>query len=601
MEHKDIRTAQTTGATSSCFRIGCSVGAHNESPSIEDYEPQTYTKEAFEVFEVLWLQRKLCDVEIEIAGEGSIKAHRIVLAALSPYFRAMFTSDLKESQMEKIPIHGVGFHTMGKIIKFAYTGRIKVEESNVCQLLPAANMLQVQHVSHACCRFLEHQLEPSNCIGIADFALQHGMMGLYSLASCFIEQHFPSVSRLEEFLSLPYGRLVTLLRKDELYVRCESEVFDAVVRWALHDEENRRMHLEPVLQAVRCHFLAPHFLQEQLRSCAIVRSHQRCCDYLSKVVQDLTVHRKYSCCHERCPSVPCVLYVAGGYLQRSLGAAECYSAATESWTVLPDLPIGRSGLASAFLAGRFYVAGGRVLRPPRELGDDTSAVHCYDPAQNEWIECKPMGVPRHRLAMGVLDGRLYAVAGSHGKDCLRSAERKVCRRRGHNGKQVDRTSAPITRYVPTSPRERCQWISSLPLTTSGGMTIFGPLTQHVGTVCDVFFSGPQITLDVSDFRACSVLHLHVQPLKGMDHAFNSGFLSSKFPFRRGRCPETAVCYWRLQWVLQVEHRRVLQPRDGLLVNAYSYEDRKKRRWSRVAWQPHLCHWRLRWTRASEHR
>ncbi|XP_064477195.1 kelch-like ECH-associated protein 1 isoform X4 [Ornithodoros turicata] len=423
MEHKDIRTAQTTGATSSCFRIGCSVGAHNESPSIEDYEPQTYTKEAFEVFEVLWLQRKLCDVEIEIAGEGSIKAHRIVLAALSPYFRAMFTSDLKESQMEKIPIHGVGFHTMGKIIKFAYTGRIKVEESNVCQLLPAANMLQVQHVSHACCRFLEHQLEPSNCIGIADFALQHGMMGLYSLASCFIEQHFPSVSRLEEFLSLPYGRLVTLLRKDELYVRCESEVFDAVVRWALHDEENRRMHLEPVLQAVRCHFLAPHFLQEQLRSCAIVRSHQRCCDYLSKVVQDLTVHRKYSCCHERCPSVPCVLYVAGGYLQRSLGAAECYSAATESWTVLPDLPIGRSGLASAFLAGRFYVAGGRVLRPPRELGDDTSAVHCYDPAQNEWIECKPMGVPRHRLAMGVLDGRLYAVAGSHGKDCLRSAER----------------------------------------------------------------------------------------------------------------------------------------------------------------------------------
>lgn len=95
----------------------------------------------------------------------------------------------------------------------------------------------------------------------------------------------PQVSRLEEFLSLPYGRLVTLLRKDELYVRCESEVFDAVVRWALHDEENRRRHLEPVLQAVRCHFLAPHFLQEKMRTCPIVRGHQRCCDYLSKVVQ----------------------------------------------------------------------------------------------------------------------------------------------------------------------------------------------------------------------------------------------------------------------------------------------------------------------------
>lgn len=69
--------------------------------------------------------------------------HRIVLAAVSPYFRAMFTSGLKESQMEKIPIHGVGFYTMCKIVKFAYTGCIQVDENNVCQLLPAANMLQV--------------------------------------------------------------------------------------------------------------------------------------------------------------------------------------------------------------------------------------------------------------------------------------------------------------------------------------------------------------------------------------------------------------------------------------------------------------------------
>lgn len=72
----DKRTTKTSGATSSCFRIGSNATALHESPTIEDYQPHAYPKEAFEVFEVLWLQQKLCDVEIELAGEGSIKAHR---------------------------------------------------------------------------------------------------------------------------------------------------------------------------------------------------------------------------------------------------------------------------------------------------------------------------------------------------------------------------------------------------------------------------------------------------------------------------------------------------------------------------------------------
>lgn len=145
MDQQDANTSDGHGGSSTCFHIGSHATSH-ESPSVEDYQPTSYPREAFEVFEVLWLQQKLCDVELETAEEGQIKAHRVVLAAASPYFRAMFTSGLKESQMEKIPIHGVGFHTLGMIVKFAYTGRIKVHEGNVCQLLPAANMLQVPDI-----------------------------------------------------------------------------------------------------------------------------------------------------------------------------------------------------------------------------------------------------------------------------------------------------------------------------------------------------------------------------------------------------------------------------------------------------------------------
>ena len=74
-----------------------------------------------------------------------------------------------------------------------YTGRIRVTEVTVCQLLPAATMFQVPNVIEACCAFLERQLDPTNAIGIANFAEQHGCAILKQKANQFIERHFTQV------------------------------------------------------------------------------------------------------------------------------------------------------------------------------------------------------------------------------------------------------------------------------------------------------------------------------------------------------------------------------------------------------------------------
>lgn len=54
-------------------------------------------------------------------------------------------------------------------------------------------MLQVTNVIDACCVFLERQLDPTNAIGIANFAEQHGCKDLNHKATQFIEQHFTQV------------------------------------------------------------------------------------------------------------------------------------------------------------------------------------------------------------------------------------------------------------------------------------------------------------------------------------------------------------------------------------------------------------------------
>lgn len=84
---------------------------------------------------------------------------------------------------------------MGRILYFMYSGHVRVTEWTVCTLLPAATMFQVSNVIDACCAFLERQLDPTNAIGIANFAEQHGCTTLKQRANQFIERHFTQVSR----------------------------------------------------------------------------------------------------------------------------------------------------------------------------------------------------------------------------------------------------------------------------------------------------------------------------------------------------------------------------------------------------------------------
>ena len=85
---------------------------------------------------------KLCDVILVVDGQ-EFPAHRVVLAACSDYFAAMFTGDMVESQKQDVEIQGLSASTMENILEFIYTETVSVSVENVQALLPAACLLQL--------------------------------------------------------------------------------------------------------------------------------------------------------------------------------------------------------------------------------------------------------------------------------------------------------------------------------------------------------------------------------------------------------------------------------------------------------------------------
>lgn len=101
----------------------------------------------------------------------------------------------------------------------------------------------------ACCNYLEAQLCLQNCIGI--YICIYSCPDLCRRAYLFILHHFEMVRFSEEFMELSLAQLCDIIEKDDLNVKQEDVVFEAVLRWINHSPQDRKAHVSVLLPKVR--------------------------------------------------------------------------------------------------------------------------------------------------------------------------------------------------------------------------------------------------------------------------------------------------------------------------------------------------------------
>uniref|UniRef100_A0A8C9PT00 BTB domain-containing protein n=1 Tax=Spermophilus dauricus TaxID=99837 RepID=A0A8C9PT00_SPEDA len=94
-------------------------------------------------------QGQLLDVVLTINREV-FHAHKVVLAACSDYFRAMFTGGMREASQDVIELKGVSARGLRHIIDFAYSAEVTLDLDCVQDVLGAAVFLQMLPVVELC-------------------------------------------------------------------------------------------------------------------------------------------------------------------------------------------------------------------------------------------------------------------------------------------------------------------------------------------------------------------------------------------------------------------------------------------------------------------
>ena len=193
-----------------------------DSSPATTFECHTHWKDSFCNLLDYYKDESLCDITVAV-GNKNILCHRLVLACCSPYFKAMLTSNMKESRQECITIQDIDEQALEALIGFMYTSKILLTIDTVQKLLYASSVLQIEVVAEACCEFMKNHLHPTNCLGVRAFAEQHGRFELMKAADKFTHDHFLEVLEQEEFRTISYQHLATVVESSDVLVEREAQ------------------------------------------------------------------------------------------------------------------------------------------------------------------------------------------------------------------------------------------------------------------------------------------------------------------------------------------------------------------------------------------
>lgn len=192
----------------------------------------------------------VCSESASLSTE-SIKCHKLVLSALSPYFHTMFTSDFKETKSNQIILPTTDIATLKLIVDYAYTGSIELSLSSIQSVFSLASLFQLEDVLAACGDFMETHLDVNNVLSVFHFAKCHQTIDLITSSRDFINKNITDIiNETNEYLELEdIDLIIEIMSSDELNVPTEIFVLEGLVKWINHDYENREIHFARVFMA----------------------------------------------------------------------------------------------------------------------------------------------------------------------------------------------------------------------------------------------------------------------------------------------------------------------------------------------------------------
>ncbi|GCB78761.1 kelch-like protein 40b [Scyliorhinus torazame] len=398
---------------------------------------------------------KFVDCILKVKGK-EFPCHRLVLAACSPYFRAMFLSDLEESKKREITLEDVEPEMVEVLLTYIYSSEVQLNDNNVQDIFTAANMFQIPSIFTVCISYLQKRLGLSNCLAIFRLGLMLDCPRLAVGARDFVCDHFNLISKDQDFLQLSPSEIIAIVASDSLNVEKEEAVFEAVMSWAAHEESHLKA-LPELFNCIRFRLMPKEYLKEHVEGNSTVKSSP---ELLKKIqlVKDAQEGRGPSAKTKKEKAVAVKTQsgedaVSGeakeaeeelvpGILNENLRFGmfvkdlifmindeatvaydptnnECYFASISS-----KIPKNHTSIVTK--QNQIFVAGGLYYNE----GNKENPLHSYflqfDHLDSDWLGMPPLPSPRCLFGLGEAENAIYVIGGKEVNEGEKTLDTAMC-------------------------------------------------------------------------------------------------------------------------------------------------------------------------------
>ncbi|XP_059171541.1 uncharacterized protein LOC131952738 [Physella acuta] len=182
-------------------------------------------------------ENELLDYIVKVEDEN-FRCHRVILAASSHFFRALFRSNMKEEKEGCVTLSGMSAPTFQFILKSLYTGEVDLRSDNFIEVWQAADQLQVDFIVQNCEDFACEVIALENFEVIFKTAKSLNSKKVLDIRKTFLLEKFDEVSGTDVLMDLEFNDFNELIGSHDLKVSSEDIVLSTVMKWVEYFPEN---------------------------------------------------------------------------------------------------------------------------------------------------------------------------------------------------------------------------------------------------------------------------------------------------------------------------------------------------------------------------
>ena len=230
------------------------------------------------------------DFEVTV-GDKCFRCHKVVLAAVSDYFKAMFSSGMKETVQNKATLNDILPEVFESTLSMIYdeTGEMvhdlnKKGTAEMEEYLRAAGMLQIAFLKEICIQHFKEKLNVHNCMEIWKMARTLQIQELQDISWKFILSRFSCLAKVDMLPSLEFDDFKALIKDENLMLGKEEVVCDAILSW-VQFEKDREDKIEQLLSCSSLSQVNIEYLVEVLSFHPLCRNNEKALELIKQAVR----------------------------------------------------------------------------------------------------------------------------------------------------------------------------------------------------------------------------------------------------------------------------------------------------------------------------